>query len=171
ASVGRGPRLAVADRRRPSHAGARRCRVPRRAVATGARCSGHGTAGSPADAAESHALRHLQRDRRAARDRRLGDPAHCRGGHVGLIDPGHAQCLACALARQERLATGSDRGRSTRASRTPVMNILVYLVPMALALGLTGLAAFLWSLRSGQYEDMDGAALRVLSDDDLATQD
>jgi cbb3-type cytochrome oxidase maturation protein len=47
------------------------------------------------------------------------------------------------------------------------MNVLVYLVPMALALGLTGLAAFLWSLRSGQYEDMDGAALRVLEDDDL----
>ena len=47
------------------------------------------------------------------------------------------------------------------------MNVLIYLVPMALALGLTGLAAFLWSLRTGQYEDMDGAALRVLSDDDL----
>jgi cbb3-type cytochrome oxidase maturation protein len=48
------------------------------------------------------------------------------------------------------------------------MNVLIYLVPMALVLGLTGLAAFLWSLRNGQYEDMDGAALRVLSDDDLA---
>jgi cbb3-type cytochrome oxidase maturation protein len=47
------------------------------------------------------------------------------------------------------------------------MNVLAYLVPMALALGLAGLAAFLWSLRSGQYEDMDGAALRVLSDDDV----
>jgi cbb3-type cytochrome oxidase maturation protein len=47
------------------------------------------------------------------------------------------------------------------------MNVLVYLVPMALVLGLTGLMAFLWSLRSGQYEDMDGAALRVLSDDDV----
>jgi cbb3-type cytochrome oxidase maturation protein len=47
------------------------------------------------------------------------------------------------------------------------MNILVYLVPMALALGLAGLAAFMWSLRSGQYDDMDGAAIRVLSDDDL----
>jgi cbb3-type cytochrome oxidase maturation protein len=47
------------------------------------------------------------------------------------------------------------------------MNVLVYLVPMALALGLTGLAAFLWSLRSGQYQDMEGAALRVLSDDDV----
>jgi cbb3-type cytochrome oxidase maturation protein len=47
------------------------------------------------------------------------------------------------------------------------MNVLVFLVPVALALGLVGLAAFLWSLRSGQYEDMEGAALRVLSDDDL----
>jgi cbb3-type cytochrome oxidase maturation protein len=47
------------------------------------------------------------------------------------------------------------------------MNVLVYLVPMAMALGLLGLAAFLWSLRSGQYEDLDGAALRILPDDDL----
>lgn len=47
------------------------------------------------------------------------------------------------------------------------MNVLVYLVPMALVLGLTGLAAFLWSMRAGQYDDLDGAAVRVLSDDDL----
>lgn len=47
------------------------------------------------------------------------------------------------------------------------MNVLIYLVPIALGLGLTGLAAFLWSLRSGQYEDLDGAALRVLGDEDL----
>lgn len=47
------------------------------------------------------------------------------------------------------------------------MTVLVYLVPMALGLGLAGLAAFMWSLRSGQYDDMDGAALRVLSDDDV----
>jgi len=48
------------------------------------------------------------------------------------------------------------------------MNVLLYLVPMALALGLAGLAAFMWSLRNRQYDDMDGAALRVLSDDDLS---
>jgi len=47
------------------------------------------------------------------------------------------------------------------------MNVLVYLVPAALLLGLAGLIAFLWTLRSGQYEDLDGAALRILSDDDL----
>jgi cbb3-type cytochrome oxidase maturation protein len=47
------------------------------------------------------------------------------------------------------------------------MNVLIYLVPMALILGLTGLAAFLWSLRNGQYDDMEGPALRMLSDDDI----
>jgi cbb3-type cytochrome oxidase maturation protein len=47
------------------------------------------------------------------------------------------------------------------------MNVLIYLLPMALALGLTGLFAFLWSLKSNQYDDMDGAALRPLSDEDL----
>ncbi len=47
------------------------------------------------------------------------------------------------------------------------MNVLVYLVPAALLLGLTGLIAFLWSLKSGQYDDLDGAALRILPDDDL----
>jgi cbb3-type cytochrome oxidase maturation protein len=51
------------------------------------------------------------------------------------------------------------------------MNVLIYLVPMALALGLTGLGAFLWSLRNGQYDDFEGAALRVLSDDDVAASD
>ncbi len=35
------------------------------------------------------------------------------------------------------------------------------------AAGLTGLVAFLWSLKSGQYDDLDGAAVRILSDDDI----
>jgi len=47
------------------------------------------------------------------------------------------------------------------------VNVLVYLVPMALGLGLLGLFAFLWALRSGQYSDIHGEAYRVLSDDDL----
>ncbi|HEY6027602.1 MAG TPA: cbb3-type cytochrome oxidase assembly protein CcoS [Pseudolabrys sp.] len=47
------------------------------------------------------------------------------------------------------------------------MNVLVYLVPLALGLGLVGLFGFLWALRSGQYSDVDGAALRILSDDDV----
>ena len=48
------------------------------------------------------------------------------------------------------------------------MNVLVYIIPIALGLGLLGLLAFLWALKSGQYSDVDGAALRVLSDDDLS---
>lgn len=40
-----------------------------------------------------------------------------------------------------------------------------YLIPIALLLGVIGLGAFLWSLRSGQYEDLDGAAERILFDD------
>lgn len=51
------------------------------------------------------------------------------------------------------------------------MNVLVYLLPLALLLGLSGLFAFLWSLKSGQYDDLDGAAVRILSDDDLPDQD
>ena len=47
------------------------------------------------------------------------------------------------------------------------MNVLIYLVPMALLLGLTGLLGFMWTLRTNQYDDLDGAALRVLSDDDI----
>ena len=44
------------------------------------------------------------------------------------------------------------------------MNMAV-LLPIALGLGVIGLGAFFWSLRSGQYEDLDGAAERVLLDD------
>jgi cbb3-type cytochrome oxidase maturation protein len=46
------------------------------------------------------------------------------------------------------------------------MEVLIFLVPMALALGLLGLAGFLWSLKSGQYDDLDGAAWRAIHDDD-----
>lgn len=51
------------------------------------------------------------------------------------------------------------------------MDVLIFLVPLALLLGLTGLFTFVWALRSGQFDDMDGAALRVLSDDDVLTED
>jgi len=47
------------------------------------------------------------------------------------------------------------------------MTILLVLVPLALGLGGIGLIAFLWTLKSGQYEDLDGAAHRILSDEDL----
>ena len=46
------------------------------------------------------------------------------------------------------------------------MSVLIYLIPIALLLGLIGLIAFIWSLKSGQYDDLDGAAHRILLDDD-----
>lgn len=45
------------------------------------------------------------------------------------------------------------------------MSVLIYLIPVALILGLIGLGAFIWSLKSGQYDDLDGAARRILNDD------
>ena len=45
------------------------------------------------------------------------------------------------------------------------MDSLILLVPLALFMGLLGLVAFLWNLRSGQYDDLDGAASRILFDD------
>lgn len=47
------------------------------------------------------------------------------------------------------------------------MDVLIYMVPLALFIGLTALGAFFWSLKSGQYDDAEGAARRILSDDDL----
>ena len=46
------------------------------------------------------------------------------------------------------------------------MDSLLILIPLAIFLGLLGLAAFLWALRAGQVDDLDGAAHRVLMDDE-----
>lgn len=46
------------------------------------------------------------------------------------------------------------------------MTGLLFLIPIALFLGGLGLLAFLWALRSGQYDDLDGAAERILHDDE-----
>jgi len=45
------------------------------------------------------------------------------------------------------------------------MTALLILIPAALFLGALGLVAFLWSVRSGQFDDLDGAAARILTDD------
>lgn len=45
------------------------------------------------------------------------------------------------------------------------MSILLLLIPITLFLGLIGLCCFLWSLKSKQYEDLEGAASRILFDD------
>jgi cbb3-type cytochrome oxidase maturation protein len=50
------------------------------------------------------------------------------------------------------------------------MNILVVLFPLALGLGLTGLGAFFWCMRNGQYADLEGSGWRILQDDDLGIE-
>ena len=47
------------------------------------------------------------------------------------------------------------------------MDVLIFLIPIALGLGLLGLFAFMWSLKAGQYEDLEGAGWRILDDSDL----
>lgn len=46
------------------------------------------------------------------------------------------------------------------------MTILGFLIPLALIMGLAGLGAFFWAMRDGQFEDLDGAANRILIEDE-----
>jgi cbb3-type cytochrome oxidase maturation protein len=46
-----------------------------------------------------------------------------------------------------------------------------YLIPISIVLGLIGLVVFLWTLRNGQYEDLDGASERILYDEDRPRSD
>jgi cbb3-type cytochrome oxidase maturation protein len=46
------------------------------------------------------------------------------------------------------------------------MSIIAFLIPVALLLGGLGVLAFIWCIRNNQYEDLDGAAWRILEDDD-----
>ncbi|NBC88280.1 MAG: cbb3-type cytochrome oxidase assembly protein CcoS [Alphaproteobacteria bacterium] len=51
------------------------------------------------------------------------------------------------------------------------MTGLSFLIPIALGMGALGLAAFFWSMKSGQYDDLDGAANRILIDDDAEEEE
>lgn len=46
------------------------------------------------------------------------------------------------------------------------MSALGFLIPIALGLGLAGLGAFFWAVRNGQFDDLDGAAMRILIEDE-----
>ncbi|WP_295511723.1 cbb3-type cytochrome oxidase assembly protein CcoS [Sulfitobacter sp.] len=46
------------------------------------------------------------------------------------------------------------------------MNVLIILIPVSIILGALGLCGFLWTLRSGQYDDAAGSAARLLLDDE-----
>src|SRR5262249_54509312 len=98
----------------------------------------------------SAACGRLQFSGRAGRHRGPGDTADRGRGNVRLVLAGHAQRIARTASREGVI----------------VMEVLVFLVPLAITLGALGLAAFLWSLRNGQYDDLDGAAWRAIMDDE-----
>lgn len=54
----------------------------------------------------------------------------------------------------------------SRWTRPEAMDVLLYLIPIALFLGFLGLVGFIWALRSGQYDDPEGAAERILFDEE-----
>ena len=158
--------LAVAGLRGRPRPGKRGRGLPRREAVAGGRglrCRGQGAA---ADDREPVVRGDLQSRRGAARRLRAGDPADRGPGDVRLVDRGDDERAEGAAARAER-AGCRDATRPGRAG----MTVLVYLIPGALLLGLVWLGMFLWSLNNGQYEDLDGAALRVLDDSDIDPPD
>ena len=88
------------------------------------------------------------------RYRRIRDPAYRRCGDVRFVAARYAE-------RPARAPCGGWEA---------VMDVLVILVPLALGLGLVGLAGFLWSLKNGQYDDLDGAAWRAIADDEPSSR-
>ncbi len=93
------------------------------------------------------------------------DAADRRRRDVGFVDPGRRQRAAPqgqGRAHCER-RPGYGAGASHAGGRR--MKDYFYLIPIALGLGLAGLAAFMWSLKTGQYDDLDGAAERILHEE------
>jgi cbb3-type cytochrome oxidase maturation protein len=72
--------------------------------------------------------------------------------------------MACRSGDVEFVAAGV--GEQLPPARQVDMNVILYLLGASLILGGGGLAVFLWSLRSGQYDDLEGAANRILFDDE-----
>ena len=68
------------------------------------------------------------------------------------------------MARGTHIEASEDDGH--RSPCEDGMSAMAVLIPVGIAMGAVGLAVFFWSLRTGQYEDMDGAAERILGDDE-----
>ena len=152
---GRSERQPVARRRKRVRLAGERGRYQpdrgRRGVPGQPAGAGRGRGGDRAarpdrDAAEPGPGARLQRADGAAGGGGLCHAVACRGGDV--------EFLAAGVGEQLSAAAGGG------------MNVILYLLGASLFLGGGGLAVFLWSLRSGQYDDLEGAANRILFDDE-----
>ncbi|MEH2627058.1 cbb3-type cytochrome oxidase maturation protein [Bradyrhizobium sp. AZCC 1719] len=87
---------------------------------------------------------------------------------VPLAIPGLATPLVAAAAMSgSSLLVILNALRASRRQRVWLMEVLVFLVPLALTLGAIGLMGFLWSLKNGQYDDLEGVGWRAIADDEL----
>ena len=85
----------------------------------------------------------------------------------GVVTP---LIAAAAMSGSSVLGHAECASRPPRRERESVMEVMVILVPLALGLGLVGLLGFLWALKSGQYDDLEGAAWRAIADDEPAPE-
>ena len=108
---------------------------------------------------------------RAARRMALQNFAIAIGYNAGVRAAGHGGAGHAAAGRDRHVGLLDRRHRQRGAAQSHApgarpMTALAWLIPCALLLGLLGLAAFLWSLNSGQFEDLEGAGWRALQDDE-----
>src|SRR5690606_36697528 len=108
--------------------------------------------------------RRLQPARGAACGGRHGHAAGRRDRHGRLLAGGHAQCLAPGPAGTA--AAGRWRPRRHDSPRGTRMRILLLLIPISMVLLGAAVAAFVWAVRRGQFDDLDTPALDILGDDD-----
>ena len=142
----RGACVALAGERRRYQPARRRLRVPGCAACAGAGGAFHGKARAQSLPPEFRRRLLLQHRGRALCHGGLRDAADRSHRDVDVIDPRHAE-------------------RDAACGDAEIMTALAWLIPAALFLGGLGLLAFLWALRSGQFEDLEGAAYRALEDD------
>ena len=146
AGASRGACVALAGERRRYQPARRRLRVPGCAACAGAGGAFHGKARAQSLAPEFRRRLLLQHRGGALCHGGLRDAADRSHRDVDVIDPRHAE-------------------RDAACGDAEIMTALAWLIPAALFLGGLGLLAFLWALRSGQFEDLEGAAYRALEDD------
>jgi cbb3-type cytochrome oxidase maturation protein len=84
----------------------------------------------------------------------------------GAAGGGRLRHALAGRRRDVEFVTAGDGEQLPLTQGKPAMTVILYLLAASLLLGGGGLALFLWSLRSGQYEDLDGAANRILFDDE-----